>query len=399
MRIPLSLQPEDTHARSKNAFKTQEIDSVGSLSVLSLIQKLQVLLRMNSMNLTSKSSQWKKVLERDKRVDGQFVYGVRSTRIYCRPSCPSRRPKPENVVFFENIESARKEGYRACLRCHPDHANGNSSHIKLVAQVCQFIEENDQPPSLSSLAEQFKLSPYHLQRTFKKVAGITPRQYADELRLKRLKGQLKKGAQVTNAIYDSGYGSSSSLYEQATERLGMTPVNYKSGAAELRVTFSTVRSPLGWLLIGKTDKGICALSLGDSPNELIDWLHEEFPKANVTRDDADSQKYVASVLKYLQGEQPHCDLPLDVRATAFQRMVWEELKRIPYGAIRSYSEVAKAIGKPSAVRAVAHACATNPVSIVVPCHRVLRKGGNLGGYRWGLRRKEALLQMEKNRKP
>jgi len=204
---------------------------------------------------------------------------------------------------------------------------------------------------------------------------------------------------VTDALYDAGYGSSSTLYEQAADRLGMTPAHYKSGADQLAISYTTTRCPLGWLLIANTTKGVCAVSLGDTPQELVGWLEAEFPRAEITEDSKDSQSYAAQVLSYLRGEQPHCDLPVDVQATAFQRMVWQELRRIPYGAIRSYSEIAEAIGQPSAVRAVARACATNPVSLVVPCHRVVRKTGNLGGYRWGLQRKRALLELEKGKVP
>lgn len=202
---------------------------------------------------------------------------------------------------------------------------------------------------------------------------------------------------MTEALYEAGYGSSSTLYEQAADRLGMTPAHYKSGAIQSAITYATARCPLGWLLIANTTKGICALSLGDSPQDLLNWLEAEFPGAKLTKDINDSQGYAAHVLSYLRGEQPHCDLPVDVRSTAFQAMVWQELRRIPYGAIRSYSEIAEAIGQPAAVRAVARACATNPVSLVVPCHRVVRKTGNLGGYRWGLKRKKALLELEKGK--
>jgi AraC family transcriptional regulator of adaptative response/methylated-DNA-[protein]-cysteine methyltransferase len=351
------------------------------------------------MKLTSKTTKWERVLKRDKSADGEFVYAVRSTSIYCRPSCPSRRPGANNVVFFDSGKSAQQEGYRPCLRCNPDFNQLKSKQVDLVERICRFIQSGEQPPSLTDLAVEFNLSSYHLQKTFKKVVGISPRQYADEIRVNRLKSHLKKGTLVTDALYEAGYGSSSSLYEQAVERLGMTPVHYKSGAARVTIIYSTVRCPLGWLLIAKTSKGVCALSLGDSPGELIDWLKEEFPRGSVIEDDREGQGYVAQVLQYLRGEQPHCDLPLDVRSTAFQRIVWQELRRIPYGAVRTYGEIAEAIGQPSAVRAVARACATNPVSIVVPCHRVVRKTGNLGGYRWGLKRKEALLALEKRKKP
>lgn len=273
--------------------------------------------------------------------------------------------------------------------------DNESSSINLVKNICRFIEANQDTSSLKQLAKQFDLSPYHLQKTFKKVLGISPRQYADEIRLSRFKGALKNDTLVTTALYESGFNSMSSLYGQVTARLGMSPVHYREGAAHVAISYTTVRCPLGWLLVARTERGLCALSLGDTPHELIEWLLAEFPKAIISEDDQDSTAYITKVLQYINGNSADCDLPLDLQATAFQRRVWEELRRIPYGTTRSYGEIAKAIGQPTAARAVARACAANLTSLVIPCHRVVRGTGKLGGYRWGIERKEALLELEK----
>ena len=274
---------------------------------------------------------------------------------------------------------------------------GDHTKVILVERVCKYIENRQQLPSLAELASQFSLSSHHLQKTFKGIVGISPHQYADEFRLQRLKRKLKNGKSVTAALYEAGYNSSSVVYERASKQLGMTPVNYRSGAHKLNISYSTANCPLGVLLVARTEKGICAVSLADSPKPLLDWLGTEFPKAIIVPDVNGLKHDVAQILQYLKGKQPHCNLPLDLRATAFQRRVFEELRRIPYGQTRSYSDIAASLGSPSASRAVARACASNLVSLLVPCHRVIRKTGNLGGYRWGLNRKAALLKLEKTR--
>jgi len=345
------------------------------------------------------AARWRAVKSRDRGADGVFVYGVRSTGIYCRPSCPSRKPRPNQVVFFPLPEAAEQQGFRECRRCRPRTANLRDPRTQAVAKVCREIdasvrEGNDAPVTLSALSAPLGMSPHQLERAFRSVMGITPRQYADAQRMRRLKSQLRKGDDVTTALYDAGFGSSSRLYERAPSHLGMTPATYRQGGAGMRVNYTIVDSPLGRLLVGATDRGISALYLGESDSRLETALQKEYPRAEIRRDRNGLEGWVSKILEHLRGREPNLDLPTDVQATAFQRRVWEELRRIPYGTTRTYGQVARAIGQPAAVRAVARACATNPTSVVVPCHRVVRGDGNLAGYRWGLDRKRALLEHE-----
>ncbi len=340
---------------------------------------------------------WQAVLARDSRSNGAFVYAVRSTGIYCNPSCPSRRPQRDQVIFFPVPEAAEQAGFRPCKRCQPEKTAASEPQVELVRGACRYIEQNlDGPLSLASLGTQVHVSPYHLQRVFKRIMGITPRQYAEACRLGQLKAQLKHGEPVTRALYEVGYGSSSRLYERAPSQLGMTPTTYRRGGLGMRINYTIVDCPLGRLLVAATEKGICAISLGDSDTVLESALRDEYPAAEISRD-ADGvnlNQWVDTLVKHLNGQQPHIDLPLDVQATAFQWHVWEELRAIPYGSTRSYSQVARALGQPKATRAVARACASNPVPLVIPCHRVVREDGTLGGYRWGLERKQRLLAQE-----
>ncbi len=344
---------------------------------------------------------WRAVLARDARLDGAFVYGVQSTRIYCRPSCPSRRPRRGQVVFFAQPEVAERYGFRPCRRCQPRSAPRDSA-AELVGRLCRQIEanltDNSHRLTLSALAATADLSPHHLQRTFRRVLGVTPRQYADALRLGRLKTSLRKGDDVTTALYEAGYGSSSRLYEHSDAQLGMTPATYRRGGRGMHIAYTIVRSPLGRLLVAATERGISALYLGNSDPRLEAELRKEYPHAATRRDSSGLDRWVRAVLRHLEGRQPQLELPIDVQATAFQRRVWEALRGIPYGRTRTYSEIARALGRSTATRAVARACATNPVSVVIPCHRVVRKDGKLGGYRWGLERKRALLDREKRAK-
>ena len=363
--------------------------------------------RINGMQRRRPSdAYWEAVQARDRGADGAFVYAVRSTGIYCRPSCPSRRPRREQVSFFALPEAAEQQGFRACLRCHPRNIRLRDPRIGAVSRVCREIEarvsnageENGEKRlTLSSLGARAGMSPHQLERAFRGVMGITPRQYADAQRMRRLKSRLKKGDDVTTALYDAGFGSSSRLYERAPSHLGMTPATYRQGGAGMQIHFTIATSPLGRLLVGATKRGISALYLGETDAKLETELRKEYPRAEIVREgrapDA-LEGWVGKILAHLRGQEPHLDLPTDVQATAFQRRVWEELRRIPYGATRTYTQVARAIGKPTAIRAVARACATNPVSVVVPCHRVVREDGNLAGYRWGLSRKQALLEKE-----
>jgi AraC family transcriptional regulator of adaptative response/methylated-DNA-[protein]-cysteine methyltransferase len=337
---------------------------------------------------------WRAVAEGDSRFDGAFVYAVRSTGVYCRPSCPSRRPRREQVVFFAEPQAAERAGFRPCRRCGPRDP-ASRPQAELVERVCRYIDGHpDERLTLEALGAHVGVSPHHLQRTFKSVLGITPRQYAEARRVGQLKVALRKGHSVTRALYDAGYGSSSRLYERSDARLGMTPATYRRGGDRMHINYTIVDSPLGRLLVGATERGVCAVSLGESDRKLEAFLREEYPRAEIARDSNGLNRWAAAMLKHLSGRQKQLDLPVDVAATAFQWRVWEELKAIPYGATRTYQEVARAMGRPTATRAVAHACATNPVAVVIPCHRVVRTDGGLGGYRWGLDRKKALLEQE-----
>jgi AraC family transcriptional regulator, regulatory protein of adaptative response / methylated-DNA-[protein]-cysteine methyltransferase len=351
---------------------------------------------------------WHAVQTRDRGADGAFVYAVRSTGIYCRPSCPSRKPRRTQVEFFSLPDAAEQKGFRACRRCRPRLARLRDPRTAAVARVCREIEtqidadggvsagvnDSEARLTLGALSAAAGMSAHQLERAFRSVMGISPRQYADARRMRRLKSRLKKGDDVTTALYDAGFGSSSRLYERAPAQLGMTPATYRQGGAGMIIHYTVVGSPLGRLLVGATDRGISALYLGKDDGPLENALRKEYPRAEIQRDRNGLEAWVGKILEHLRGREPNLDLPTDVQATAFQRRVWEELRKIPYGTTRTYSQVARAIGKPKAIRAVARACATNPVSVVVPCHRVVRADGNLAGYRWGLERKQALLKHE-----
>ena len=346
-----------------------------------------------------KEAQWQAVLARDRASDGAFVFAVSSTGVYCRPSCPARRPRRENVTFFLHPREAESAGYRACLRCRPKAASGNPRQ-DLVKSICRYIEQNlDEPITLAQIGAQFRLSPFHLQRTFKAALGITPKEYADSRRMAGFRRNLKAGHSVTRAMYDAGYNSTSRLYTRTASELGMDPAKYRRGAIATTIRYTCADSPLGRLLIAATDKGICSIQFADSDEELEQGLKHEFPYSVRKRDDRDLADLARRVMQLMSGEQGERKalaggLPLDIQATAFQRRVWSYLQSIAFGQTRSYLQVARAIRRPSAVRAVAHACATNPVAIAIPCHRVVRSNGDLAGYRWGIERKKALLEME-----
>jgi AraC family transcriptional regulator of adaptative response/methylated-DNA-[protein]-cysteine methyltransferase len=337
---------------------------------------------------------WNAVVVRDSGLDGEFVFAVASTGVYCRPSCPARRPRRENVTFFSGPEQAEKAGFRACLRCRPRSMSGNPQS-ESAKQICRYIEQHlDEPVTLERLGKAFRQSPFHLQRRFKAALGITPREYADSCRLRLLKRNLQAGDNVTRAMYDAGYGSSSRLYEKTASQLGMTPDKYRRGAIAATVRYAIADSPLGRMLIAATDKGVCAIQFAVSDGELIEGLKREFPFAVRKPDEGGLQAWVEALLSRMAGRELNAALPLDIRATAFQRRVWTYLQSIPFGGTRSYSQVAKAIGQPTASRAVARACATNPVAVAIPCHRVVREDGGISGYRWGVERKKTLLEME-----
>jgi AraC family transcriptional regulator of adaptative response/methylated-DNA-[protein]-cysteine methyltransferase len=338
-------------------------------------------------------TRWPAVLARDKTRDGSFVFAVTTTGIYCRPSCPARRPRPENVRFFGQPREAEAAGFRACLRCHPGSAK--DPRAAWIARVCRLIEARaGERISLAELSDAAGVSSFHLQRMFKRALGVSPREYAEALRTSALKAGLKGGSPVAEATYEAGYGSSSRVYEKADRQLGMTPATYGRGGKGMRIAYGLAQSSLGRVLIAATERGISAVYLGDDDQTLEAALHEEYPAAETRRYDAALGPWLASVLKVVEGERPSADLPLDVQATAFQWRVWHALRDIPKGETRSYGEVATAIGAPTAARAVARACATNRVSVVIPCHRVVASDGSTSGYRWGVARKKALLERE-----
>jgi AraC family transcriptional regulator, regulatory protein of adaptative response / methylated-DNA-[protein]-cysteine methyltransferase len=343
----------------------------------------------------SRDEFWTAVLSKDRTYDGQFVFAVSSTHIYCRPSCPSRRPKRENVSFFALPAAAEKAGFRACLRCHPDDVQTKDPQVEMVQRVCRLIESSEgEPVTLDSLSEQVGVSSFHLQRTFKSIMGMSPSDYAETRRVNKFKQGVQAGEKITSAMYDAGFGSSSRLYELASSQLGMTPATYGKGGRGAVIRYAIGDSPLGRLLVASTEKGVCSVRLGDSDDALTTELKQEFSAAEILLDESRLRPALTAVLDHLNDRTPRIDLPLDIRATAFQRQVWEQLQKIPAGETHSYSQVAKGIGQEKAVRAVARACGTNPVALVIPCHRVIREDRSLGGYRWGVDRKKKLLERE-----
>ena len=341
---------------------------------------------------TELHNRWQQVMARDARQDGRFVFAVRTTGVYCRPSCPSRRPRRDSVEFFSNPNEAERAGYRACLRCKPTEV---SAQAQYVMRARQLLDNAEGVVTLSELSKRVGLSAFHLQRLFKRATGLSPREYQSARRMQQVKAGLRSSGDVTTALYDAGYGSPSRLYERAPQQLGMTPGQYRRGGAGASIAFAIAPTPLGRMLVAATERGLCAVRFGESVTELERDLRQEFHAASLTRDDAATRQYVEPLVATIRGENTIVDLPLDVRATAFQMKVWEKLRQIPRGETRSYSEIAREIGEPSAVRAVARACATNPVAVVVPCHRVVRSDGEESGYRWGLERKRKLLDSEK----
>lgn len=341
---------------------------------------------------------WRAVMGRDRSFDDVFVYAVRSTGIYCRPSCPSRRPQREQVVFYPEPAAAEKAGFRACRRCgHRD--NAERAQIDLVAGALTALQADDvnHSTTLAHLSKRVQVSPDRLSRGFKRLTGVTLRQYREAQQLNRLKASLRSSENVAAAVYDAGFGSSRAVYERAASQLGMTPGAYRRGGSGMRIGYTIVDSSLGRLLIAATGRGICSVCLGDSDAPLEKALREEYPFAGIERNSRALEVHVRQIRKHLAGRAPTLDLPVDVQATAFQWKVWQALRDIPYGETRSYSEIARAIGRPRAVRAVGHACATNRVAVVIPCHRAVRRDGSLGGYRWGLERKQALLDRERKK--
>lgn len=338
---------------------------------------------------------WQAVLRRDAGRDGTFVTAVLTTGIYCRPSCTAKRPLRENVRFYEGPESAERAGFRACLRCRPKTAASTSPAATLVERIREHLEKRQgERVTLADLGRAVGLSPHHLQRRFKEATGMSPRQYAEALRLGYLKKRLQGKDSVTMALYEAGYGSSSRLYEGSALKLGMTPGDYRAGGRDAEIHWTSVRTPIGPLFVAATARGICSVKIGPAA-AMNRELRREFPAAAISKDRGGLSAWVRTLAKHLEGTAPNLALPLDVRATAFQWKVWEALRAIPYGTTLSYRDIARAIGKPRAARAVGRACATNPVAIVIPCHRAVRGDGTLGGFAYGLDVKERLLEGER----
>jgi AraC family transcriptional regulator, regulatory protein of adaptative response / methylated-DNA-[protein]-cysteine methyltransferase len=335
---------------------------------------------------------WQAVLQRDRRADGSFVFAVRSTHIYCRPSCPARRPLRQNALFFKSPQEAENRGFRACRRCRPKEVASASTLVSKAAEL--LANSSEENVRLESIAVQIHSSPEKLRRAFRAMTGLSPREFSEAARMKQFKKLLREGQSISEALYACGFGSPSRIYEKTNSHLGMTPAEYKKGAPGMNMEYSITKTTLGHVLVAATERGISAIYLGENDKRLVSELRAEYPKAELKQNSESHGDWMKEICKRIDGATPSVELPLDVQATAFQRRVWNELQKIPLGTTRTYTQVAHALGKPKSVRAVARACATNPVSIVVPCHRVIRADGQLAGYRWGLKRKQELLERE-----
>ena len=346
-------------------------------------------------SLTEDDPRWTHMVKRDATADGTFVYAVRTTGIYCRPSCPSRTAKPKNVGFYASPAEAEAAGYRACQRCNPNGRSLAAANAAAVTEACRLIEESEELPALDELATHVGMSPFYFHRQFKAITGLTPKAYGTAHRAKKVRTELAdKETSVTNAIYGAGFNSNSRFYETSDKVLGMTPTAYKRGGRDADIRFAVGRCSLGDILVARSEKGICAITLGDDADELVRDLQDRFPNANLIGGDAAFERLVAQVVGFVEAPRIGFDLPLDVRGTAFQQRVWQALRDIPVGGTVSYAEIACRIGEPKSVRAVAQACGANKIAVAIPCHRVVRNDGALSGYRWGVERKRALLERE-----
>jgi AraC family transcriptional regulator, regulatory protein of adaptative response / methylated-DNA-[protein]-cysteine methyltransferase len=343
---------------------------------------------------TTSDPRWASVLARSAAADGTFFYSVRTTGVYCRPSCGSRRARAENVRFHPTREEAEAAGFRPCKRCRPDRPSLVEQHAAVVTQACRIIETAASVPSLESLAGRVGMSPFHFHRIFKASTGLTPRAYAAAHRGKRVRKELGRASTVTAAIYQSGYNSNGRFYGESQQVLGMTPTSYRSGGANEEIRFALGECSLGSILVAQSERGVCAILLGDDPDFLLRDLQDRFPRATLIGGDSEFEGLVSRIVGFMEAPALGLELPLDVRGTAFQQRVWRALREIPVGSTVSYSELAGRIGAPTSVRAVAQACGANPLAVAIPCHRVVRTDGGLSGYRWGVERKRALLQRE-----
>lgn len=349
--------------------------------------------------MTRTDRRWTALETRDARADGTFFYSVSTTGVYCRPSCASRAARPEHVAFHDTAADAERAGFRPCKRCRPDEPSYAERQTTVVAGLCRFIETRDAPPTLAELAEEAGLSPHHVHRLFKKVTGVTPKAYADAHRATQVRVHLGNAHTVTEAIYDAGYGSSGRFYAQSTRRLGMTPTSFRRGGEHVTIRSAIGRCSLGSVLVGATDQGVCAILIGDDTDALARDLARRFPRASIVPAGDDFNRVIAQVVALVEDPAAGSGLPLDIRGTAFQQRVWSALVKVPAGRTTTYSELASAMGSPGAVRAVAGACAANPIAIIIPCHRVIRRDGDISGYRWGVERKRTLLAREARPKP
>jgi AraC family transcriptional regulator of adaptative response/methylated-DNA-[protein]-cysteine methyltransferase len=345
---------------------------------------------------TEGDPRWASVVARDPGADGTFYYSIKTTGVYCRPSCAARRARPENVRFHTTREEAEKAGLRPCKRCKPNQPSLVEQHAAKVTKACRLIEESEKAPSLEELANHAGMSTYHFHRVFKTITGLTPREYAVAHRAKRVRNELGRSGTVTEAIYDAGYSSNRRFYETSNEVLGMTPSNYRAGGASTEIRFAVGECSLGSILVAQSERGVCAILLGDDPGKLVRDLQDRFPRANLIGSDAEFERLVSKVVGFIEAPALGLDLPLDIRGTAFQQRVWQALREIPAGSTASYADIADHIGAPNSVRAVAQACAANALAVAIPCHRVVRNDGALSGYRWGVDRKRALLKREAN---
>ncbi|MGV4876457.1 bifunctional DNA-binding transcriptional regulator/O6-methylguanine-DNA methyltransferase Ada [Acetobacter indonesiensis] len=343
---------------------------------------------------TINDPRWQKITARDKIADGQFWYSVITTGIYCRPSCPSRAPKPSNVTLHDTLENARASGCRPCKRCNPDGGSTDAANASLIAQACRLIETSEVPPSLEALANAINLSPAYFNRLFKTQTGLTPKSYASAHRARKVRDGLSLSLKVTDVLYDAGFKSNGRFYAQSSAMLGMIPKHYRKGGLYEVLYFAVAECSLGTVLVASSAKGVASILLGDDPDTLVRDLQDRFPKAELIGADADYEQSIAKVIGFIEDPNRGLDLPLDVRGTAFQQRVWQALRQIPAGETATYAEVAQKIGQPTATRAVAGACAANHIAIAIPCHRVIRNDGSLSGYRWGVDRKRSLLSRE-----
>jgi AraC family transcriptional regulator, regulatory protein of adaptative response / methylated-DNA-[protein]-cysteine methyltransferase len=345
-------------------------------------------------DLVEQDPRWIALISRKADSDGEFFYAVKTTGVYCRPSCPARLPRPEHVSFYTSCDEAEHAGFRPCKRCKPTQPSLAMRQSALMQSACRMIEASESVLTLSELAARLELSAYHFQRLFKRCIGVTPKAYAMAQREKRLRALLAQEGTVTEAIFNAGYQSSSRFYDHAARTVGMPPSAYRSGGSNMPIRFAVGECALGSILVAQSSQGLCAILLGDNPDELLQDLQARFPRAELIGADKEFEQLVAYVVGFVQAPGVNFDLPLDIRGTAFQQQVWNALRRIPPGQTLSYTELAKAIGMPRAVRAVAAACAANPLAVAIPCHRVVRSDGNLAGYRWKIERKRLLLETE-----